>query len=188
MHDSRTTDEARNALENAARALLLLQHAIEQREQRLRTSMDQHISTLRDELSQTHRRVDHVVGAAGEKITQEARHAIAPASAEYERAVAAVTHRLQGVNRMVWTWFGAAGGILLMVLVSGWVVLGYYRRELGTLKEELARYENAVPVVQAFYASDAVVCGGRVCTNIDPKGQRTGDKRQYRQARPRQTQ
>ena len=36
-----------------------------------------------------------------------------------------------------------------------------------------------------FYASDAVMCGGRICANADPNGQRLGDKRQYRQAKPR---
>lgn len=60
---------------------------------------------------------------------------------------------------------------------------GYYRRELASLKQELVRYEEAIPVVQAYYASDVVICGGRVCANVDPKGQRTGDKRQYLQVR-----
>ena len=45
-------------------------------------------------------------------------------------------------------------------------------------------YENAVPIVQVFYASDAVICGGRICSNIAPNGQRAGDKKQYRQAQP----
>ncbi|RMH94564.1 hypothetical protein EBB59_01720 [Lysobacter pythonis] len=82
-------------------------------------------------------------------------------------------------------WFAAAGTILLLVLLVGWAVLGYYHRELSAAKEELQRYENAIPILQAYYASDAVICGGRVCTNTDPNGQRTGDKRQYRQAKPR---
>ncbi|KAF1723970.1 hypothetical protein CSC78_14200 [Pseudoxanthomonas japonensis] len=72
-----------------------------------------------------------------------------------------------------------------MVLVVGWTVLGYYRRELAATKEELQRYEDAVPVVQAFYASDAVICGGVICTNGDPGGSRVGDRGQYRAARPR---
>ncbi|AOL21727.1 hypothetical protein BGK55_15150 [Xanthomonas citri pv. malvacearum] len=82
-------------------------------------------------------------------------------------------------------WFAAAGAILLLVLLVGWTVLGYYRRELAAVKDELGRYENAIPVLQAYYASDAAICGGRVCVNVDPNGQRAGDKRQYRQAKPR---
>ncbi|MBD9469793.1 hypothetical protein IB230_12125 [Pseudoxanthomonas sp. PXM01] len=73
-----------------------------------------------------------------------------------------------------------------MVLLVGWALLGYYRRELTTTKEELQRYEDAVPVVQAFYASDAVICGGVICINGDPSGARAGDKGQYRAAKPRQ--
>ncbi|MEA5174738.1 hypothetical protein VB151_14160, partial [Xanthomonas fragariae] len=72
------------------------------------------------------------------------------------------------------------------VLLVGWAVLGYYRRELAATKDELQRYENAVPVVQAFYASDAIVCADRICVNVDPTGLRQGDERQYRQAKPRE--
>ena len=55
----------------------------------------------------------------------------------------------------------------------------------STVKEELQRYEDAIPVLEAYYASDVVICGDRVCANIDPKGQRTGDERQYVQVQPR---
>ncbi|AOD16712.1 hypothetical protein JM951_14225 [Xanthomonas fragariae] len=82
-------------------------------------------------------------------------------------------------------WFGAASSILILVMLIGWRLLGYYGRELSAAKEELQRYEKAVPIVQAFYASDAVICGGRICSNDDPKGEQAGDKRQYRQAKPR---
>ncbi|WP_230079400.1 hypothetical protein [Xanthomonas oryzae] len=47
-------------------------------------------------------------------------------------------------------WFAAAAAILLLVLSVGWAVLGYFRRELSTVKEELQRYENAIPVLQAY--------------------------------------
>ncbi|UKR54040.1 hypothetical protein K4A87_02275 [Xanthomonas fragariae] len=82
-------------------------------------------------------------------------------------------------------WFGAAGSILILVMLIGWGLLGYYTRELSAAKEELQRYEQAVPIVHAFYASDAFICGARICSNDDPKGERAGDKRQYRQAKPR---
>lgn len=73
-------------------------------------------------------------------------------------------------------------------LLVGWIVLGHYRRELSIVREELHRYENAIPVLEAYYASDAVICGNRVCANIDPQGQRAGDKRQYLQAKARSPQ
>ena len=56
---------------------------------------------------------------------------------------------------------------------------------LGILLHMQHRYEDAIPVLEAYYASDVVICGDRVCANIDPKGQRTGDKRQYVQVQPR---
>nr|WP_245979226.1 hypothetical protein [Lysobacter pythonis] len=73
-----------------------------------------------------------------------------------------------------------------MVLLTSWAVLGHYRRELAVTQAELRRHENAIPVLQAFQASDAVICGGRLCVN--PDVQRMGDKRQYRQAKPRPAQ
>lgn len=39
--------------------------------------------------------------------------------------------------------------------------------------------------MQAFYASDAVICGKRICTNVDTNAQRVGDNKQYRPAKPR---
>ncbi|MDM7553329.1 hypothetical protein [Xanthomonas fragariae] len=110
---------------------------------------------------------------------------MAPTAAQYDRDVSATSAQLQKANKTVWMWFGAAGAILLLVLLVGWAVLGYYRRELVSTQEELQRYENAVPIVQAFYASDSVVCDGRICSNDDPNGKRVGNKRQYRQAKPR---
>ncbi len=92
---------------------------------------------------------------------------------------------LTGPSKTVWMWFAAAAAILLLVLFVGWAMLGYFRRELSTVKEELQRYENAMRVLQAYSASDAVICDGCVCVNVDPNGQRTGDKHQYRQAKPR---
>ena len=71
------------------------------------------------------------------------------------------------------------------MLFVAWSVLGYYRRELAATKEELQRYEDAVPVVEAFYALDVVIFGGVICTNVDPDGSRAGDKGQYRAARKR---
>lgn len=85
-------------------------------------------------------------------------------------------------------WFVAAGGILLLVLLTGWAVLGYYRRELVEVQAEYQRYENAAKIAQAFYASDAAVCAGRLCVNVDTNARRQGDKRQYRPAEPRQPQ
>ncbi|KRG70193.1 hypothetical protein ABB29_07305 [Pseudoxanthomonas dokdonensis] len=82
-------------------------------------------------------------------------------------------------------WLGAAVGTLLLVLLVGWALLGYYRREISANKEELQRYENAVPIVKAFYGSDIELCGDRLCANVDPRGHKSGDKGQYQPVRSR---
>lgn len=173
------------SLQNTLKLQSALMAKFEQREARMQAAFDQRMQALQGEVAQVHRRVDGIVGGASSQIAKEAKDAVAPVAARYDRDVSATSAQLQKANRTVWMWFGAASAILLLVLLVGWAVLGYYRRELSTVKEELQRYENAIPVLQAYYASDAVICGGRVCTNVDPDGQRTGDKRQYRQAKPR---
>lgn len=173
------------ALQDAAKATLMLRSEIAQREARMTASFNQQVQSLREEVSRFRQDITDIVSGASNQIAREARDAMSPVAAEYDRAVSATSAHLQGASKTVWLWVGAAGSIMLLVLLVGWTVLGYYRRELAVIQDELQRFENAVPIVQAFYASDAAICGGRVCVNIDPDGQRIGDKRQYRQARPR---
>jgi hypothetical protein len=170
---------------DAVRALMMLRSEMTQRETRMNASFNEQVQSLRQEANQFRHDISNIVDGAGTQIAKEAKAAVSPVAAEYSHAVSIASARLQGANKMVWLWFGAASSILLIVLLVGWAVLDYYRRELATTKEELQRYENAVPVVQAFVASDAVVCDGRICVNVDPSGQAQGDKKQYRQAKPR---
>lgn len=173
------------SLQNALKLQSALMAKFEQRETVMQTSFNQRMQALQGEVALVHRRVDDIVGGASVRIAKEAHDAMAPIAAHYGRDVSATSAQLQKASRTVWLWFGAAGAILLLVLLVGWVVLAYYRRELAVARDELQRYENAIPVVQAFYASDVVICGGRICSNDDPNGQRAGSKRQYRQARAR---
>jgi len=173
------------ALQDAAKATLMLRSEMAQREARMNASFNQQVQSLREEVGRFRRDITDIVSGASNQIAKEARGAISPVAAEYDRAVSTISAQLRAASKTVWLWFGAAGSILLLVLLVGWAVLGHYRRELAVVQDELQRYENAVPILQAFSTSDAVICGGRVCVNIDPDGQRIGDKRQYRQARPR---
>lgn len=173
------------ALQDAVKAILMLRSEMAQREVRMSASFNQQVQSLRQEVSQFRSDITGIVSGASSQIAKEAKDAVSPVAAQYGRAISATSAHLQGASKTVWLWFGAAGTILLLVLLVGWVVLGYYRRELAGAKEELQRYDDAVPVVRAFYASDAVICGDRVCINVDPNGQRPGDKHQYRQAKPR---
>lgn len=171
--------------ENAIKAILMLRAEMAQREASMSASFTQQIQALQQHVSQFRQDVAGIVRGAGAQIATEAKDAVSPAAREYDRAVSATSARLQGASKTVWMWFATAASILLLVLLVGWAVLGYYRRELASVKEELVRYEEAIPVLQAYYASDVVICGDRVCANVDPKGQRTGDKRQYLQVRSR---
>lgn len=170
---------------DAIKALMLLRAEMVQREVRMSAAISDQVQSLRQEVAQFRRDIAVIVDGAGNRIALDAKEAVSPVTAEYGRAVSGASAQLRNAGRTVWVWLATAGAILLMVLVVCWTVLGYYRRELASAKEELQRYEDAVPVVQAFYASDAVICGGVICTNADAGGARTGDKGQYRAARPR---
>lgn len=174
--------------ENAIKAILMLRSEMAQREARMSASFSQQMQSLQEHVGQFRQEVTGIVRSASAQIATDAKEAVSPVAREYDRAVSATSEQLQGASRTVWMWFAAAAAILLLVLLVGWIVLGYYRRELSAVKEELDRYENAIPVLKAYYASDAVICGDRVCANIDPNGQRAGDKRQYLQAKSRSEQ
>ncbi|MFA0925113.1 hypothetical protein [Xanthomonas fragariae] len=131
-------------MQNTLKLQSALMAKFEQREARMQAAFDQRMQSLQSEVAQVHRRVDGIVGDASSQIAKEARNAVAPVAAQYDRDVSATSAQLQKANKTVWMWFGAAGAILLLVLLVGWAVLGYYRRELVSTQEELQRYENAV--------------------------------------------
>jgi len=170
---------------NAIKAILMLRSEMTQREARMSASFDQHMQSLQQRVDEFRLEVAGIVKGASAQIATEAKDAVSPVASEYGRAVSATSAHLQAASKTVWMWFATTAGALLLVLLVGAVVLGYYRRELATVKDELERYENAIPVLEAYYASDAVICGDRVCANVDLKGQRIGDKHQYLQARSR---
>lgn len=174
--------------ESAIKAILMLRSEMAQREAQMSASFSKQIQSLQQQVSQFRHEVTGIVSGASARIATEAKEAVSPVAREYDRAVSAASAQLHGAGKTVWMWFAAAAAILLLALLVAWVVLGYYRRELSTVKEELQRYEDAIPVLEAYYASDVVICGDRVCANIDPKGQRSGDKRQYVQVQPRRRQ
>ena len=170
---------------DAIKALMVLRAEMVQREARMSAAINEQVQSLRQEIGQFRRDVAGIVDSAGARITQEARDAVSPVTAEYGAAMAGASAQIRSAGRMVWIWLAAAGTVLVLAVFVAWTVLGYYRRELASTKEELQRYEDAVPVVQAYYASDAVICGGVICAHTDPRGARAGDKGQYRAARPR---
>lgn len=176
---------AQAALTEAAKAILLMIAKMDQRETRMHETIDREILSLRNEVTKVRSEVAILVSGASAQIAEEAKQAIVPVAADYDRAVTATSAQLHSASKTVWLWFASGGTLLLLSLIVSWMVLGFYRHELADTREQLQNYKDALPTVQAFYASDAVVCGGRLCVNADPNGPRFGDKRQYHQVRPR---
>ncbi|MFS8137237.1 MAG: hypothetical protein ACMG50_03820 [Thermomonas sp.] len=174
------------ALTEAAKAVLIMIATMDQRETRMRETFATELQSLRHEVTRVREDVATIVRGASSQIAEEARLAVSPIAVQYERAVSKTSSRLHSAGHVVWIWFAASLVLLLLAVVVGWSVLGYYRHELTTTKAELQNYKDAVPVVQAFYASDATLCNGRLCVNNDSSGPRFGDKRQYHQVKPRQ--
>lgn len=174
-----------SSLQDTLKLQAALMAKSEEREARLQASFDQRMRTLHSEVAQVHHKIDDIVAGASARIAQETKDAMALVAVRYSRDVSVTSAHLRKASRTIWAWFCAAGSILLLVLLVGWAVLGYYRRELATAKDELGRYEDAIPVLKAYYASDASICGERICVNVDSNAQRQGDKKQYSRARPR---
>jgi len=170
---------------DAVKALMMLRADLVQREARMSAAINEQVQSLRQETGAFRRELAAMVEGAGVQIAQNAREAVSPVAAEYGQAVSVASRQLRSVGRTAWLWLGVVGATLLLALFVAWAVLGYYRRELAATKEELQRHEDAVPVVQAFYASDAVICGDVICTNVDPSAPRVGDRKQYRAAKVR---
>lgn len=179
------TASAQAALTEAAKAVLLMIATMDQRETRMHDRFDKELLALRNEVAQVRVEVAAIVHRASTQIAEDAKQAISPATASYDRAVSAASAQLNNASKTVWLWFASAGAVVLLSLFVGWLVVGFYRHELADVSEQLQNHKDALPVLQAFYASDAIVCGDRVCVNSDPNGQRFGDKHQYHQARPR---
>lgn len=116
---------------------------------------------------------------------EQAQLALAPATVKYVSAIERACARLNTAQRTFSITFTLAGGTLLLFLLVGWLMLGYYQRELHTLQTELQRHEQAIPILQAYAASDAMLCDGYLCMNADPSAPARGEKRQYRRAKPR---
>ena len=151
------------ALQNSIRLQAALTTKLEQRDRQMADRFHQQMQTLQE----------------------QAQLALAPAALKYERTVEGACARLQTAQRTVSVVFALASSALLLLLIVGWLLLGYYRRELDAAQSELQRHEQAIPILRAYAASDAVLCDGHLCVNTDAAAPARGEKRQYRPAKPR---
>ncbi|XUP35755.1 relaxation protein (plasmid) [Xanthomonas axonopodis pv. vasculorum] len=87
--------------------------------------------------------------------------------------------RIERAQRLL-LWKGAAvvvGSLLVLLGGGGWL-LAHYRQQIedNQLRAELLR---------AYNAADVTLCNGQLCANVETKGRTYGDRRQYRQVKPR---
>ena len=152
------------SLQNSIRLQAALMAKLEQRDRQMVDRFDQQMRTLHE----------------------QAQLALAPAAIKYSQAVDKTCTRLHATQKMISTVFSLAGGALLLFLLVGWLTVGYYRRELDIVQTELQRHKQAMPILQAYAASDVMLCDGRICVNIDPAARAHGEKRRYRPAKRRE--
>lgn len=94
-------------------------------------------------------------------------------------ALAAQLHAARALYRhLLWKVVGVClASLALVVLGGGWLSRHYY--------EEIRRHQVSAQLLQAYDAADVTLCDGRLCANIDPKGDRFGEDDQYRPVRDR---
>lgn len=174
-------DNARDLLQ----ALALLLARMEQRENQLHASLEHKAQAAHAELQQLQHRLSHIVSNAQTSISEQATAAMSPLAREYGQAVAGVATQLRSASRIVWGWYLALAGLGMLMALLAWGVLGYYQRELDDARQALARHDNALPVLQAFQASDASLCDGHLCIRADTTALRYGQDKQYIRAKAR---
>src|SRR5690606_18144950 len=98
-----------------------------------------------------------ITGQAAERIASEASGALKPRLEEHSHALAVLRVQVERMGRTARAWTLASLATLGLTLVASLLVLGYVRRELATARAQVQRYDDAIPVLRAFHASDAVV-------------------------------
>lgn len=95
------------------------------------------------------------------------------------QALAQQLQRMQRLHRsLIWKSAGAAIACLAMLLAGGaWLSMHY--------AEVIRDNQIAADKLKAINASDVILCGGRLCANVDRKAPGYGDKGQYAVVRPR---
>lgn len=172
-------------MQDLLQALALMLARMEQRESQLHAALQNKAQAAHNELQQLQHRLANSVGNTQSAISQQAAAVMAPVGIECKQAVADVTTQLRRASRIVWGWYIGLLGLGLLLGLLAWGVLGYYQRELDTARQALARHDNALPVLQAFQASDASLCDGHLCIHADATAPRYGENKQYVRAKAR---
>ncbi len=182
MYDVQELQTLLASLHNSLKLQSALLAKFEQREASMQSMVGQSVQTLKDDVSTLGNQVRSIVDGAAARIADDAKKTLSPIATGFGHDVST---RLHAVRRTLSIWSAVGGAILVLTFLCSWMALGHYRQELAVVREELRRHEDAIPVLQAYAASDATLCDGLICVNINTESRRLGDRRQYRQARPR---
>ena len=94
-----TLASAQAAMVEAAKAIVLMIAKTDQREMRMHETLDREILSLRSEVTQVRSEVATLVGGASAQIAAEAKQAMAPVAASYDRAVTATSAQLHSASK-----------------------------------------------------------------------------------------
>ncbi|HEY0334284.1 MAG TPA: hypothetical protein VGC74_11305 [Stenotrophomonas sp.] len=114
-------------MQDAVKALLILRSEMAQREARMDASLNQKMLSLDQAVERFRSDINSIVSGASIQIATEARHAMFSVADDYHNAVSKSSAQLRMAGRTVWLWLTATSATLMLVLLVGWAVLGYYR-------------------------------------------------------------
>lgn len=180
--------ELRRSIESntgIAKLLLALRTEISEHAEKIRDTLQRDVEAMRESGHRFREDVAHVTVQAAERIARDAEDALKPQLRDHAEALTLLRAQVEAMGRTARTWTLASMATLGLTVVVALLVLGHVRRELATAKAEVQRYDDAIPVLRAFYASDALICGDRMCVNVDTRGPRSGEREQYLPVRVR---
>lgn len=176
------TAELRRSIESnteIAKLLLALRTEISGHAEKIRGALQQEAEAMGESGRRFREDIAGITGQAAGRIAQEAEDALKPQLREHAQALTSLRAQIERMGRTARAWTFASLATLGLTVVVALLLLGHVRRELATAKAEVQRYDDAIPVLRAFYASDALICGDRMCVNVDTSGPRSGDRKQY---------
>lgn len=142
----------------------------------VRASVQDLLQSLPGEMASTVREgLGHAMG--------EYRQSLRTASGEVEKASQALAGQISHLQRLhrqlIWKTVGTSMITLALLLAGGaWLSMHYAR----VIKDN----QLSAELMKAYNGADVVLCGdGGLCANVDGKGARYGDHRQYLPIRPR---
>ena len=174
--------ELRRSIESnteIAKLLLALRTEISDHAEKVRGALRQDVEAMKESAHRLGEDVAHITGQAAERIARDAEDVLRPQLREHAQALASLRAQVEAMGKTARTWTFASMATLGLTVMVALLVLGHARRELAAARAEVQRYDDAIPVLRAFYASDALICGDRMCVNVDTRGPRSGDRKQY---------